>query len=312
MTYYPNLAPNPATVSTFDGHAESTPCKYSFVDNNTLSYRLSDTTTLLFLSELYLSKEGELQIIDNGVGVSQKMKITERFSITPTAKQYLRYDFNSELFSRYYTLSAAASGDYVNWVGNFRKGYSYNISLSESWWQSYTSRIAKSGAVRDHAEVSIYSIPASWLNTSARVLVNYANNGNYQYVTYSKSTEFGEYLRGVRNKTLEDYKQNVFASVINLNVTSKFPMPSMFDWVDCYANVFFDYANIKHKVGKEIAKNFYGIGIEGIGILKEYPSYPIRVSLGFDLERLIERFKRENDRSFTETYEIYIGMGFFF
>ena len=48
---------------------------------------------------------------------------------------------------------------------------------------------------------------------------------------------------------------------------------------------------------------------EAIGILKEYPSYPIRLSVGFDLEALIDCIKNGGSRGF---YEIYFGMGFLF
>ena len=85
-------------------------------------------------------------------------------------------------------------------------------------------------------------------------------------------------------------------------------MPSIFSFVDCYANVFFDYGLVKNSVSSLI-KQYYGVGVEGIGILKSYPSYPIRVSLGFDVSKLMKWIE---DRESMDFYEIYLGMGFLF
>jgi hypothetical protein len=52
---------------------------------------------------------------------------------------------------------------------------------------------------------------------------------------------------------------------------------------------------------------FKSIGIEGYGILDRFRSYPIRASVGFNLDYLAEHLRGE--RAFMDTLEITMGMG---
>ena len=139
------------------------------------------------------------------------------------------------------------------------------------------------------------------------MIINYAaNRGGYNYLFGSSYSALGEELRGIRNSQVEN--ANLLAVVANINLMSYFPLPSFMSFVDAYANIFFDYALLKKDLATP-AENYYGVGFEAIGILKEYPSYPIRLSVGFDLEALIDCIKNGGSRGF---YEIYFGMGFLF
>lgn len=289
--------------------------------NNTVSYSLTGTTTLYAYENLsWTGKDFFFSSFDTGVGISQKISIGEHISITPTLKEFVLTSFVKDdptpHFQPYYVVSASASGDYINWKGNFREGIMYSFSISESWWQNYSSRSAKGSNV-DKAEIQIFKIFGSWFNPSFRGIVNYTNNASGNGFLYGASSgELGEYLRGVRNKTITDdgRNKNLITFVGNLNLMSVFPLPSfMSSWMDAYVNIFADYAFTKHGAGTsdaDVARHYFGFGIEGIGILKEYPSYPVRGSLGFDLRKLMQYAKGETtDKGF---YEIYIGLDFFF
>lgn len=310
---------NHNTSLSFSGSpfSVSNSLKYTVDDaydiNTTMQYVLTPSSTILVMENIKLKKDNSLRRYDTGVGLSQQINIGPHISIRPTLSEFLRTEkkegVSDLFFYRYYVLSASSSGNYINWIGNFRDGVSYSISISESWMQEYNTRkINPDVGVYDHLEFTAHKLFGSWFNPSFRIVVNYTNNttdkGN---ITGGSGTAFGEYLRGIRNVTTDGYNNNLVGIVANLNLMTKFPLPSFFSFADAYFNAFFDYGIAKPD-GRD-AKNFYGFGIEGIGILKSYPSYPVRVSLGFDLEKVIKFMNKEGGRDF---YEIYIGLGFFF
>lgn len=281
--------------------------------NTQFEYVLTSSSTILVMENIKLKKDNSLRRYDTGVGLSQQINIGPHISIRPTLSEFLRTEkkegFSDLFFYRYYVLSASASGNYINWIGNFRDGVSYSISVNESWMQEYNTRkINPDVGVYDHFEFTAHKLFGSWFNPSFRIVVNYTNDiANKGNITGESVTAFGEYLRGIRNVTTDGYNNNLVGIVANLNLMTKFPLPSFFSFTDAYFNAFFDYGIAKPS--DKDAKNFYGFGIEGIGILKSYPSYPVRVSLGFDLEKVIKFVNKEGGRDF---YEIYIGLGFFF
>ncbi len=86
----------------------------------------------------------------------------------------------------------------------------------------------------------------------------------------------------------------------------------MSSWVSTYANLFVDYAFTKHAANHDAGdiKHYVGVGVEGIGILRDYPNYPIRLSIGLDARKLLHYIKGESTSK--DFYEIYFGLGFFF
>ena len=85
-------------------------------------------------------------------------------------------------------------------------------------------------------------------------------------------------------------------------------MPKLFSFADYYASAFFDFGMVQKNSESELER-YYSCGVEGVGIFKDYPSYPIRLSIGVDLKRLSEWLKDERSADF---YEIYFGLDFFF
>lgn len=294
---------------------------YNIELGNELSYKLSDVTTLYLYENIYwdLSKS-YFSTYDTGIGISQVIRIGQYISITPTLKEFLTTSFNKgdimPNFSRYYVISGSTSGNYVNWKGDFREGVSYSLSISEAWSQDFTVRRAKD-TIRDRFEIEGFKILWGWLNPSMRIIVNYTNDVS-KYGTINGSDEgiLGEYLRGVRDKTItgDGRDSNMLIVLGNINIMSKFPLPSiMSKYMNAYLNLFVDYAFTKHGIDTaeaNIARNYMGFGIEGIGILKEYPSYPVRLSLGFDAWKLSDYIKGVS--SSHDFYEIYFGLDFFF
>lgn len=273
---------------------------------NSMSYALTGTTTIHLLEDIYMNVEGDVKYFDTGVGISQNMTIGKNFTITPKLCEYLRSTITETGldFSRFYTLSATSSKSTINWNGNFREGFAYKVSISETWNADMSSK--KATSIIDHVEFTYFKLFGNWFNPSFRVIFNQQiNNSSYGYI-FSTTGDVGEQVRGVLNKNIRS--NNQFAAVFNMNLLTVFPMPKLFDFADYYASVFFDCAVVKANASSEF-EHYYGFGVEGVGIFKEYPSYPIRLSIGFDLERLSLWLKDEGPSNF---YEIFFGLDFFF
>lgn len=288
--------------------------KYKFKNGydflNEIKYNLNSVFSLHVAEDIYMSGDGSIRHFDSGVGVGESIKLGKNFELSSKLLSYIRSYSNGD-YTPLYTLDVSLKGANIKWIGNYREGVSANISIKEAWE-------IKSGDIKadfeknglyDHMEVSLFKLLGEWFNPSARVLVNsYLRNDpdeDNSFIWGSSGT-LGDELRGIRNDSVSD--SNLLAIVANFNLLSYFPMPSIFSFVDCYANVFFDYGLVKNSVSSLI-KQYHGVGVEGIGILKSYPSYPIRVSLGFDVSKLMKWIE---DRESMDFYEIYLGMGFLF
>lgn len=288
--------------------------KYKFKNGydflNEIKYNLNSVFSLHVAEDIYMSGDGSIRHFDSGVGVGESIKLGKNFELSSKLLSYIRSYSNGD-YTPLYTLDVSLKGANIKWIGNYREGVSANISIKEAWE-------IKSGDIKadfeknglyDHMEVSFFKLLGGWFNPSARLLVNsYLRNDpdeDNSFIWGSSGT-LGDELRGIRNDSVSD--SNLLAIVANFNLLSYFPTPSIFSFVDCYANVFFDYGLVKNSVSSLI-KQYYGVGVEGIGILKSYPSYPIRVSLGFDVSKLMKWIE---DRESMDFYEIYLGMGFLF
>ena len=273
-----------------------------------LSYAASSATTFFLIENVTMDDKGNVSFFDTGLGISQSATIVNHFSITPTFTEYIRTTINDgePEFSRYYTISASTSRDLINWTGNFRDGFALSFSINESWGQdTFGFRTLKDGYYT-HFSFTYFKLLWNWFNPSFRVMSNYRSGTVGDFVLHNSSSNIGEFMRGIRNDTVE--KDNLFALVANLNILTLFPMPKLFSFADYYASAFFDFGMVQKNSESELER-YYSCGVEGVGIFKDYPSYPIRLSIGVDLKRLSEWLKDERSADF---YEIYFGLDFFF
>ena len=273
-----------------------------------LSYAASSATTFFLIENVTMDDKGNVSFFDTGLGISQSATIANHFSITPTFTEYIRTTINDgePEFSRYYTISASTSRDLINWKGNFRDGFALSFSINESWGQdTFGIRTLKDGYYT-HFSFTYFKLLWNWFNPSFRVISNYRSGSVGDFAIYNDSSNIGEVMRGIRNDTVE--KDNLFALVANFNILTLFPMPKLFSFADYYASAFFDFGMVQKNSESELER-YYSCGVEGVGIFKDYPSYPIRLSIGVDLKRLSEWLKDERSADF---YEIYFGLNFFF
>jgi len=120
-------------------------------------------------------------------------------------------------------------------------------------------------------------------------------------------------MRGYLTQTITDMdmglaREREFGSIINLNLTTTF---IDFGFAKSYASPFIDIGIFHNEANPDKPIIISSAGLDGWGILNKFPSYPIRGSLGFNLESVREAI--DNEIAFTEIeWELYIGMGLFF
>lgn len=215
----------------------------------------------------------------------------------------------------------------VNWKQNFRQGMKGSF-FGRADYALFTNEFNK----LDHlnyvvqAEGEGYLKLGNRIGLSGRALGFFSHVPSFdwyedqQFPTFlpNDSTSAPEQLRGILNNTYEvalgegDYQK--LGAVLNLDATLL--LIKFKGFAEGFMSAFMDVGlfsdtrleNRSNSVGWSDLTLLKTIGIEGYGIMDKFPSYPIRGSLGFNLDDVISHLK--GDTGFTEIeYELTIGMG---
>ncbi|MFA6845371.1 MAG: hypothetical protein WCR02_06570 [Sphaerochaetaceae bacterium] len=219
----------------------------------------------------------------------------------------LLYEFSLQWGS---TLSQSS----INWVGNFRKGLSLKIHSEIEWFPkpTYQGRPYEDSTwYYIEAMVTWFPFATSWFNPSFRLTGTQSNVAQY-FLPDNTDELFADYMRGIRLDNQYVYsstkKEKKTAFAFNCNLTSSFI--TLRNFAHTYANPFIDLGLVNDSLedGKYVFLS--SVGLEGIVILDKYPSFPLRASLGINLDDLIKKFK--GTLSGSMEYELFLGMYFFF
>lgn len=149
----------------------------------------------------------------------------------------------------------------------------------------------------------------SWFNPSIRITGSLSSSSTKTILPSLADNDdpssVADYMRGVR----DDNGFNVEWStklVANINLTAK--CIDLGSWARTYTIVFSDIAMLQNKDSN--IKMLYTIGIEGIGIINSHPNYPVRASLGFNVES-IKTYMKTKDIADLE-YELFFGLNYFY
>lgn len=280
--------------------------------SNTLSWQFTSSTSFHLSEKMRFFQDGTSRF-DTGMGIRERIDIGSSFSITPEFMEYIRMEKDGDglSFSHYCTISASCQNDKVEWQDTFRTGSKWKIEISESWFQNFTSRrVNEEEGIYDYAEIESHWIVSSWFNPSIRIIASLTDDTEEHGSL--KGGSLGEYIRGVLNSTVtgEERESNIFNFVLNSDFLFRLPLPSSFDWASLFLNPFFDFVWTRHSLSSRNGRGWLGFGLEIVGVLTDYPAYPLRISIGFDGEKLVKYLQGEsNSRSF---YEIFMGTDFLF
>lgn len=215
----------------------------------------------------------------------------------------------------------------VNWKQNFRHGMRGTISGRADY--AFFSRDVR------NLDYLNYSVQSNWeaylklgkrLGFSTRALGFYAHVPSFdwyhdqQFPTFLPNTSMSpsEQLRGVLDDTYESMlgtgDHQKLGAVLNMDATLMFLKFKGF--AEGFISAFMDVGiftdtrleNRKNDIMWNDVTIFKTVGLEGYGIMDKFPSYPIRGSLGFNLDDVMRHLNGEI--GFTDIeYELTIGMG---
>ena len=182
----------------------------------------------------------------------------------------------------------------IDWHGNFRDGAT--LSVDQDLRYNFTTELWLSN---QNIEFQFHKA-FGWGGFSSRL------KGFYLY--NSTGTGIGEPIRGILNARL-DGNAAVF---LNLDFPVKIWIWFLDRWFEGHISPFFDYALVKPENGDfSLDKGWYSGGIEGFAFLKAARSIYLRMSLGVDLEAILDGAMPGDPapRDGASIYTLFIGLG---
>lgn len=219
------------------------------------------------------------------------------------------------LYELFWEFNSTLSRSSINWKGNFRTGLDFQIHGNMTIFpkQTFEGRPYYDAPYRWlEIRTSWFPFASSWFNPSFR-LSGILSSKKYYFLPSNTDDYVSEYIRGIRDNndyvsvTGEAWKR---ALVLNCNFTTSFI--TLRNFAHSYAIPFVDIALVNDVNGLNNGNDNWlvGAGMEGVVILDRYPAYPIRASLGFNMEDVYRKLTGNGTGSVE--YELYIGLYFFF
>ncbi|MCQ2398236.1 MAG: hypothetical protein MJ052_02915 [Sphaerochaetaceae bacterium] len=211
---------------------------------------------------------------------------------------------------------SASKSTTFDYAGNFRHGYSFNISFE------FGNSLTKSLSYIEHDVRTNFT--GFWdvggvFNPNVRFILRtseqpekWFNNSDYYTID-----DLDDMMRGVYDDdSLKEYanlRSNI-GGLLNVNLPIKFL--TFEDFGKTYLNFFSDFVFwTKYKNYRDQSDPYFKFiwtaGLELLAVIDEYPSFPLRVSFGLDLRTFHQRIiKKDLDTNLG--YELFVGLGWFF
>ncbi|MBR4477842.1 MAG: hypothetical protein IKO96_04340 [Spirochaetales bacterium] len=273
-----------------------------FDTSTTFTNRLDNLYDITATTSFATSQTGFENGLDSftpGFGISRGFALFNKISFTPSIMFYLPYYMASAVLVPYMVTTLPFSYGAINWQeNNFRKGFVFSLTGSDTYYFfPKTHALSASGNARFHYPVT------SWFNPSARLDFKWANS--LQAINYEDS--YSEKLRGIRNDNEDINKERKFGMILNMDLLFNFIRIN--DFCSTYAVPFMDiFVGSNDDDGLD---TLVTIGGEGIIVLDNYPSFPIRGSLGFNAKDLFNWMRGEIGLTDVE-FELFIGLHYFY
>lgn len=223
-------------------------------------------------------------------------------------KDSIRFNEGDVLPLSFVTAASLTSGS-INWKGNFREGHTISLSYKR---QDYLQKNNESDYWYLEGKASWFPFIAYHVNPSFQLTGFYTGDTIKRKFLPSDTKSLGDYFRGYLSSSSALSKMNgkalSWGAVGTINLTTDF---INFGFAKSYASPFLDIGVF----GDAEAENGYAIvstiGLDGWIIFNKHPAYPIRGSLGFNLEDLRKAFAKELEWKSVE-WELFIGFDLHF
>jgi hypothetical protein len=220
---------------------------------------------------------------------------------------------NTNPLQRYYeyenTLGNGGRIDYLSSKHKFRRGLVFSF---KHVYRDYPQ------VEYDSGDYWYMESSATWFpfivwrfNPSIRLTGFYAENVMYNFLPSDEDLNVADYFRGYLSRSSKIAELNnklSYGGVMNLNMTVDF---IDFGFAKSYANPFLDvgvFSNPSEPNGRTVLAS---AGMEGWGVLKRFPSHPMRVALGFNLFDVYDALQGRMEPMEVE-WELSVSFGLYF
>ncbi len=225
---------------------------------------------------------------------------------------YTRADERVKSYLEYTnTLSNSGRIDYISSTRKFRKGLVFSLKHVMRQYQQEAANDLSYWYVEGSATWFPFAL---WrMNPSVRLNGFYTGDQRevFEFLPSNEDLNLNDYFRGFLNRSgtlgALNNKKLTYGAVMNLNLTIDF---IDFGFAKSYAVPFLDigvFGDPDAENGQLLLAN---VGLEGWGVLKKFPSHPMRVALGMNFFDLMEAFKGEREAADVEwkltiSFELY-------
>lgn len=280
-------------------------------------YIYKDYDYELFDDDLYFKEEAEFSIPFK----LYRFKNFSNLIYKPFINFSFNWDFNgielsnNDLSSPIVTLGHSISNENINWEGSFRKGYSLNLDNSyiyniqrKDFYSTITYEMLFFNNFKAYEDREYFDRFGFYTRIKAFTTLEIPSN------KFSYGQEINDYLRGIREDTYYGTSKSVpTALLLNIDLPHHaFSTNFKHDLInfDLLITAFFDAALIYNRdTGKlfNLRDGQYCAGVEFLVFPKNWSSYTIRASAGFDLKSVLDSTRII--KGLLHNYEVYIGLG---
>lgn len=240
------------------------------------------------------------------------LRMSEQAAVHLSLRSTLFYNINIAAFSPFdaglgSTISLGYSA--VDWLGNFRRGSTFNLSETLAWYLLQPSPSRPYDLLID-ASASFFTSFKNLVGLEGRILGRWNASWTLQGDTsYRTQIEWGTYLRGIKSTLYGD-----LAVIANLQFPINFAQGRFFNWTKLESEIFFipflDAGYVRPSPDQKLwdSSHLYLTGGADIVVFPVYArSFTYRLSVGYNVLDLIKTGVLHSD-----DLEIWLGIGLHF
>lgn len=279
----------------------------TYLDQHELTFFAHPISFRISVESESLIGSATLSYMNVGATLGTNISLPIGLTWSPSVAAILHYNPSDIPVPYSYLFFNTISKSNINWKGDFRKGikfsldYSFDLYPQDEYWESKTTWYVAN-------TLSWFPFATKHFNPSVQFTGFVSGKKKGEYFT---NEGIADSMRGYLTQTIIEKNldaERQLGAIINLNLTTTF---IDFGFAKSYASPFLDVGIFQDLSNPDKPIIITSAGLDGWAILNKFPSYPIRGSLGFNLQDVREFIDKE--RSFTEIeWELYIGMGLFF
>ena len=265
-----------------------------------ISFQLSGESSTVIGAE-------NLDYLNLGTTVGTGFSFPYGFYLSSSIGGFLHYIPNQTPLKYSYLFSSSLNRSKINWKGNFRKGYSASLTYTTDLYPQEEYESNQYWQLEGHATWFLFA--SKHFNPAIR-FTGFISDTKKAFLPSDSGLSLANYFRGIlQSNDLLSADSDTYVAVLNMNLTMTFI--TLKNFAHTYASPFIDIGVLNDPANEGEALIIASAGAEGYVIFDKFPSFPIRGSLGVNLQDVKKAIDKDITMKDIE-FEISIGMGLYF